>query len=162
MGGPHCRSLNGREATESAAGVPLVGVRVATFLSVVLPFLGFVVAVGLLWGRGPGGWHVGLFLGMFVLTGGGITVGFHRLFARRSFETTASVQFLLGVLGSMAVQGPLLRWVAFHRRHHQHSDSPHDPHSPNCHGRGFPGVLRGMWHAHVGWVFTPEPPGLSH
>ena len=101
-------------------------------------------------------------VGGLALTGGGITVGFHRLFTHRSFETTAAIQFLLGVLGSMAVQGPLLRWVAYHRRHHQHSDSLHDPHSPHCHGRGVLGVIRGMWHAHVGWIFMPDPPGLAH
>jgi stearoyl-CoA desaturase (delta-9 desaturase) len=62
----------------------------------------------------------------------------------------------------MAVQGPLLRWVANHRRHHQHSDRRHDPHSPHGHGRGVLGVFRGLWHAHVGWIFAPDPPGLSH
>jgi stearoyl-CoA desaturase (delta-9 desaturase) len=151
--------------TEPADDVPLpasAGVRLATLLSVVVPFLGLLVGVVLPWGWGPGWWHLGLFLGMFVLTGVGITVGFHRLFTHRSFETNSVVQFLLGVLGSMAVQGPLLQWAAYHRRHHQHSDRRGDPHSPHCHGRGVLGVIRGMWHAHLGWIFTPDPPNLSH
>jgi stearoyl-CoA desaturase (Delta-9 desaturase) len=153
------------QQTESYDEIPLpasVSTRVATFFAVVVPFLGLLVAIALLWGRGFDWWQAGLFLGMFLLTGGGITVGYHRLFTHRSFETSRVVQFLLAVFGSMAVQGPLLRWVAFHRRHHQHSDSQQDPHSPHWHGRGVFGVLRGLWHAHLGWVFTPDPPNLSH
>jgi stearoyl-CoA desaturase (delta-9 desaturase) len=94
-------------------------------------------------------------------TGLGITVGFHRFFAHRSFETNKVVQFALGVLGSMAVQAPVIKWVAQHRRHHQHSDEPGDPHSPYLQGRGVLGVLRGFWHSHLGWVFRPEVPNLA-
>jgi stearoyl-CoA desaturase (delta-9 desaturase) len=68
---------------------------------------------------------------------------------------------VFAALGSMAVQGSLFKWVAFHRRHHQHSDTPDDPHSPHHSGRGLLGVLRGAWHAHVGWFFQPDPPGLD-
>src|SRR5439155_1693288 len=71
------------------------------------------------------------------------------------------VQFLLGVFGSMAVEGPLLEWVAMHRRHHQHSDQPDDPHSPYHQGRGVLGFVRGIWHAHLGWIFDPDPPNLD-
>ena len=83
------------------------------------------------------------------------------MFTHRSFETYQSVELVLGVLGSMAVEGPLLKWVALHRRHHQHSDRPGDPHSPHLHGRGVWGVLRGLWHAHMGWVFRADPPDLD-
>jgi stearoyl-CoA desaturase (delta-9 desaturase) len=96
---------------------------------------------------------------MYTLTALGVTVSFHRLFAHRSFETGRAVQFALAVVGSMAVQGPLLKWVAFHR-HHQHSDRRDDPHSPHHAGRRFLGLLRGLWHAHLGWVFRPDPPDL--
>jgi stearoyl-CoA desaturase (delta-9 desaturase) len=104
---------------------------------------------------------VGLLLGMYILTVLGITVGFHRLFTHRSFEAASVVQFILAVLGSMAVQGPLLKWVALHRRHHQYSDRPEDPHSPHHQGQGLLGLLRGLWHAHLGWMFEPDPPNLD-
>src|SRR5262249_51377306 len=99
-------------------------------------------------------------LGMYLVTALGITVGFHRLFTHRSFQTNRVVQFALAALGSMAAQGPLLTWVALHRRHHQHSDADGDPHSPHNHGRGLLGVARGAWHAHLGWLFKPDPPDL--
>jgi stearoyl-CoA desaturase (delta-9 desaturase) len=71
------------------------------------------------------------------------------------------VKVVLGVLGSMAVQGPVLKWVATHRRHHQHADTPDDPHSPHHHGAGVLGLFKGAWHAHIGWFFEPEPEDLS-
>jgi stearoyl-CoA desaturase (delta-9 desaturase) len=131
-------------------------------VAVVVPFAGLVAAAALLWGWGFSWLQLGLLLGMYLVTGLGITVGYHRLFSHRSFETTPLVRFTLVALGSMAVQGPLLRWVALHRRHHQHSDESDDPHSPHHGGPGIPGVLRGLWHAHLGWLFRPEPPGLDH
>jgi stearoyl-CoA desaturase (Delta-9 desaturase) len=146
-----------REAPERLS----VGVRVATLLTVLLPLLALGVAAVLLWGWGFSWADLGLLLGMYVLTALGITVGFHRLFTHRSFETYGAVQFVFGVLGSMAVQGPLLKWVALHRRHHQHSDESGDPHSPHGHGRGLLGLLRGLWHAHLGWLFDPHPPDLD-
>ena len=136
-------------------------VRVANLLAVVLPFLGLAAAFALLWGRGFGWVELGLLGGMYALTALGITVGFHRLFTHRAFEAGRAVQFTLAALGSMAVQGPLLRWVAFHRRHHQHSDGREDPHSPHHGGGGLRGLLRGLWHAHLGWLFRPDPPGLA-
>jgi stearoyl-CoA desaturase (delta-9 desaturase) len=99
---------------------------------------------------------------MSLSTAVGITVGFHRLFTHGSFKTHPVVQFTLAVLGSMAVQGPLLQWVATHRRHHQHSDADGDPHSPHLHGQGFLGLLKGVWHAHLGWIFDADPPDLDH
>ncbi len=145
-----------------AGGRPAPRVWVAAnLLAVILPFVGLFVAVFSLWGWGFSWVELGLLLGMYVLTALGITVGFHRLFTHRSFETYRTVQLVLGVLGSMAVQGPLLKWVALHRRHHAHSDQPGDPHSPHLQGAGVPGLLRGLWHAHLGWVFQPDPPDLD-
>ena len=90
----------------------------------------------------------------YTLTGLGITVGFHRLFTHRSFKTTRTMRALLAVLGSMAVEGPLIDWVATHRKHHRFSDHPGDPHSPHTDDApGWRGALRGLGHAHVGWIF---------
>ena len=139
-----------------------LGVRVANLLAVIVPLLGLVAAIIFLWGRGFSWVELGLLLGMYAVTIMGIGVGFHRLFTHRAFETNRVVEFILAALGSMAVQGPLLRWVATHRCHHQHSDQHGDPHSPHDHSRGILGVLRGLWHAHLGWMFQPGPPNLSH
>ena len=138
-----------------------VGVRVVTLAGVVVPFLGFVAACLLLWGWGFSWLHLGLLLVMYLLTALGITVGYHRLFTHRSFETTRPVKVIFAVLGSMAVEGPVLKWVAMHRRHHQHSDGAEDPHSPHHHGEGLRGVLAGAWHAHVGWIFDRDPENLE-
>jgi stearoyl-CoA desaturase (delta-9 desaturase) len=135
--------------------------RVATITALVLPFLGLVTALVFLWGWGFGWVDFGLLVGGYALTALGVTVGFHRLFTHRSFETNRVVQFVLAVLGSMAVQGSVLKWVAFHRRHHQHSDTPDDPHSPHHQGNGLLGVLSGFWHSHIGWAFRPDPEDLD-
>jgi stearoyl-CoA desaturase (delta-9 desaturase) len=97
---------------------------------------------------------------MYLLSGLGITIGYHRFFTHRSFKTSPVMKGMLAIFGSMAVQGPLLKWVAHHRKHHQHSDEEHDPHSPHLHGQGLIGMLRGLWHAHLGWIFVPEAPNL--
>jgi stearoyl-CoA desaturase (delta-9 desaturase) len=84
-----------------------------------------------------------------------VTIGFHRLFTHRSFETGRIMQAVLAVLGSMAVEGSLLHWVATHRCHHQHSDGAEDPHSPHHDGTGLVNMARGFWRAHVGWILEP-------
>jgi len=137
-----------------------LGVRVVTLLGVTVPFLGLVAAIVLLWGWGFSWVHLGLLLGMYLFTALGVTVGYHRLFTHRSFETTRPVKFALAVMGSMAVEGPVLKWVAMHRRHHQHSDGTDDPHSPHHRGEGLRGLVAGAWHAHVGWVFDRDPDDL--
>jgi len=134
----------------------------ATVLTVIIaPLLGLVAAPFAVWGWGFRWTDLSLLLSLYVLTVLGITVGYHRLFVHRSFETNIVVKFALAVLGSMAVQGSLLRWVAMHRMHHQHADTPDDPHSPHGHDGGVFGVLRGFWHAHIGWFFGPEFPGME-
>ncbi|HZN67087.1 MAG TPA: fatty acid desaturase [Tepidisphaeraceae bacterium] len=129
--------------------------------AVIFPFVGLIVAIVLAWGWGFSWLHLGLLVGMYYLTGFGITVGYHRLFTHRSFETYRPIKLFFALAGSMAIEGPLLKWVANHRRHHQHSDEHDDPHSPNMHGGGVIGVLKGLWHAHVGWIFGPDIPNLS-
>jgi stearoyl-CoA desaturase (delta-9 desaturase) len=144
-----------------APGRASLAVRLVTLIVILVPLLGVAAAPFVLWGWGFTWVDLGLLLGMYVLTALGITVGFHRLFVHRSFETYPWVKFILAALGSMAVQGSLFKWVAFHRKHHQHSDRPGDPHSPHTQGRGVLGLLHGVWHAHIGWFFRPDPPDLD-
>ncbi|MBW3541101.1 MAG: acyl-CoA desaturase [Planctomycetes bacterium] len=134
----------------------------AMILAIVVPLGGVIAAPFFVWGWGFHWADLGILLGMYVVTVLGITVGFHRLFVHRSFETYLWLKFIWVVLGSMAVQGPLFRWASRHRSHHQHSDTPEDPHSPQYGGGGVSGLLKGFWHAHVGWLFDPDPPGLDH
>ncbi len=136
-------------------------VRVSTILCVAVPLVGFVAAAFHLWGWGLTWLDLALLSGMYIATGLGVTLGFHRLFTHRAFETFPAIRVLFAILGSMSVEGPLLRWVATHRKHHQHSDDTQDPHSPHCYGDGFLGVVRGWWFAHVGWMFRPEIEGLD-
>jgi len=154
-------------AAESPASVTTpkrasLTVRIVTLVAILVPLLGVIAAPFFVWGWGFGWTDLGLLLGMYFLTALGITVGFHRLFVHRSFETYLWVQFILAVLGSMAVEGSLLQWVAMHRRHHQFSDTSDDPHSPRHEGHGVFGLLKGFWHAHIGWFFQADPPGLEH
>jgi len=136
---------------------PLV-VRIATALAIFIPLAAVVAAPIFAWGWAFHWADLALMLGMYLVTILGITVGYHRLFVHRSFETTLPIKFILAALGSMAVQGPLFQWVCTHRRHHQHSDSPDDPHTPHHHGEGLGGFVRGFWHSHIGWFFAADPP----
>lgn len=147
---------------KAAPARPSLASQVLTLGAIILPFLGLVAAAVLLWGWGFRWVDLGLLIGMYLVTAFGITVGFHRLFVHRSFETYTWVKFLLAAFGSMAVQASLFQWVAHHRIHHQHSDTPDDPHSPHHQGRGLFGWLRGFWHAHIGWAFEPDKADLAH
>ncbi len=123
---------------------------------VFLPLLGVIAAFLYFWHR-PIQWiDVGLFIGMYFFSMAGITVGFHRHFAHRSFKAKPWVRWLLGIAGSTAAQGPVIFWVATHRRHHRYSDQAGDPHSPNLQGHGMAGLIEGLWHAHIGWMFSRD------
>lgn len=135
--------------------------RLAVLMVVVLPFLSLALAAIQLWGAGANWLYLGLLGGMGVMTSVGVTVGFHRLFTHSSFQTIAPIRWALAIVGSMAIEGPVLKWVAVHRLHHQHSDEAEDPHSPHVHGGGIWGVVRGLWHAHVGWMFGEDHAGLE-
>ena len=128
--------------------------RFATGLVTALPFVGLGLACWQLW-ESALHWHdLVVFAICYTLTGLGITVGFHRMLTHRSFKTKPWVRGLLAILGSAAVEGPVTSWVADHRKHHAFADKEGDPHSPHVdHGRGFRGALRGLGHAHVGWLF---------
>jgi stearoyl-CoA desaturase (delta-9 desaturase) len=98
----------------------------------------------------------------YLLTGFGVTVGFHRLFTHRAFKTSTPVRAILAALGSAAIEGPIVSWVADHRKHHVYSDVEGDPHSPHVdHGHGLKGALAGLYHAHVGWLFIHSQRGLK-
>jgi stearoyl-CoA desaturase (Delta-9 desaturase) len=135
--------------------------RLTIIFAIALPLAAVITAPFFVWGWGFHWVDLGLLLGMYVITVLGITVGFHRLFVHRSFETYDWLKFVWAVLGSLAVQGSLFGWVARHRVHHQHSDTAEDPHTPHHHGSGVVGLLKGFWHAHIGWLFDPDPPDLE-
>ena len=128
--------------------------RIITGLVTVVPFLALGVVAWQAWADLLRWSDVAVFLILYVLTGLGVTVGFHRLFTHRSFATTNFMRGVLAALGSAAIEGPVISWVADHRKHHAFSDLPGDPHSPHVdHGRGWRGALRGLAHAHLGWLF---------
>lgn len=131
--------------------------RWVTLVTVFAPLAATAFAIYLGWRRWVEPRDLVLAGAMYLVTIGGITLGYHRLFTHKGFKCGAVVRAVLGIAGSMASQGPLFFWVACHRRHHQHSDSAGDPHSPHAHGEGALAVLRGWWHAHVGWMLTHKP-----
>jgi stearoyl-CoA desaturase (delta-9 desaturase) len=137
---------------------PGIAARIGSVIAITIPFLGLIAAVILLW-HTPFSWlNLSLFLGGYIITTLGITAGYHRLFTHKSYKAAPAVSVVLGVVGSMAVQGSILDWVATHRRHHQHTDRPDDPHSPYAFGTSVGGMLRGMVHSHLGWFFAKSPP----
>src|SRR5690349_15317848 len=126
----------------------------------VLPILALGVVAWQVWSELLGWSDLIVFAIMYVSTGLGITVGFHRLFTHRSFKTGKAVRAILAALGSAAIEGPAISWVADHRKHHAFSDQPGDPHSPHLdEGAGWRGSLRGLLHAHVGWLFRHDERG---
>ncbi len=129
--------------------------KVVNLGAMVVPFVATLAAIVLLWGSVVS-WHdLALFGVMYVLTAAGITVGFHRMLTHRSFRAHKATEYVFASLGSMAVQGPVIAWVADHRKHHAHTDVEGDPHSPHVgHGDGVVGVFRGLWHAHMGWLLS--------
>src|SRR5215207_6893206 len=136
--------------------------RIITGTVTVLPVFCLLIVAWQVWGEWLGWNDIFVFLIMYVLTGLGVTVGFHRLLTHRSFKTTPVVKGILTALGSAAIEGPAISWVADHRKHHAFSDQPGDPHSPHVdHGSGLRGALRGLAHAHVGWLFLHTQRGAK-
>ena len=128
--------------------------RIATGIVTAVPVLALGLVVWQVWGDFLRWSDVIVFAIMYVATGLGVTVGFHRHFTHRSFKAKQPVRAALAVLGSAAIEGPIISWVADHRKHHTFSDQEGDPHSPHVgHGGGFRGALKGLFHAHVGWLF---------
>ena len=128
--------------------------RIITGIVTAAPILSLFFVGQQLWASLLGWNDIFVFLVLYVLTGLGVTVGLHRLFCHRAFKTRPSVRAVLAILGSAAIEGPVISWVADHRKHHAFSDQVGDPHSPHVdHGHGWSGALRGLFHAHVGWLF---------
>jgi stearoyl-CoA desaturase (delta-9 desaturase) len=127
--------------------------RTANLGGVVLPFVGTLAAILMLWNRAVDVTDLIILVVMYLLTAVGITVGFHRLLTHRAFASYPWVERTFAVLGSLSVQGSVMDWVADHRKHHAHTDREGDPHSPHVgHGSGLPG----LWHAHVGWLLETQ------
>lgn len=127
--------------------------KVANLIAVTLPFAAFVAAVALTWNSLVGPADLALLAGMYLLTAIGVTVGFHRMLTHRAFQAHRATRYTFAVLGTMAVQGPVIAWVADHRKHHAFTDREGDPHSPHVgHGTG----IAGLWHAHMGWLFAEQ------
>jgi stearoyl-CoA desaturase (delta-9 desaturase) len=123
---------------------------------VIVPFLAFVAAVPVAWGWGMGWTDVILMVVFYFIGVGGVTVGFHRLFTHGSFKANRPLRDALAIAGSLAIEGPLIRWVADHRRHHAHSDRDGDPHSPWRYGTSTGALAKGLFYAHIGWMFDDE------
>jgi stearoyl-CoA desaturase (delta-9 desaturase) len=127
--------------------------------AVAIPFAATIAAIALFWNRLVSPADLAIAAVMYMLTAVGITVGFHRLLTHRSFQTSKPVEYVFAILGSMAVQGPVVSWVADHRKHHAHTDEEGDPHSPHVGREGTTGLRRicaGLWHAHAGWLMTNQ------
>jgi stearoyl-CoA desaturase (delta-9 desaturase) len=136
--------------------------RIITGTVTVIPFLGLGAVAWQAWASVLRFSDLVVFAILYAATGLGVTVGFHRYLTHRSFATSRPVRAVLAVLGSAAIEGPVISWVADHRKHHAFSDRPGDPHSPHVgHGDGLRGALRGLAHAHVGWLFLHTQRGAK-
>jgi len=127
--------------------------KLANLIGVGLPPAALVAAIVLLWNRAVGPLELVVMAALYVLTALGVTLGYHRMFTHRALEGSRALRAILAVLGSMAVEGSVITWVADHRKHHAFTDQEGDPHSPHLSGPGFVGAVKGLWHAHVGWLF---------
>jgi stearoyl-CoA desaturase (Delta-9 desaturase) len=128
--------------------------RIITGTVTVVPFLALGVVGWQVWAELLHWRDIAVFAILYLVTGLGVTVGFHRLFTHRSFATKPWMRGIFAAAGSMAIEGPVISWVADHRKHHAFADQPGDPHSPHVdHGVGWRGALRGLLHAHMGWLF---------
>jgi stearoyl-CoA desaturase (delta-9 desaturase) len=130
--------------------------QVALALFIAVPFLAVLAAIPVAWGGWLGWSDVAITVFMYWLTGHGVTVGYHRLFTHKSFKPNRVVKNVLAVCGSMAIQGPVVRWVADHRKHHKFSDRDGDPHSPWKYGNDLKALSKGFLHAHLMWLFDTE------
>jgi stearoyl-CoA desaturase (Delta-9 desaturase) len=130
--------------------------QVALALFIGVPFLALIAAIPIAWGWGLGWRDVVIAVGMYAIAGHGITVGFHRYFTHGSFKAKRPLRIALAIAGSLAIEGPVIRWVSDHRKHHKFSDKEGDPHSPWRYGETVPALMKGLFYAHMGWLFDVE------
>ena len=123
---------------------------------IAVPFAAILLAIPVAWGGWLGWSDVLLSFLFYAVAGHGITVGFHRYLTHGSFKAKRPLRVALAVAGSLAIEGPAIRWVADHRKHHKFSDREGDPHSPWRYGESVPALIKGLWHAHMGWLFDVE------
>jgi stearoyl-CoA desaturase (Delta-9 desaturase) len=123
---------------------------------IAVPFAAILLAIPVAWGGWLGWSDVLLSFLFYAVAGHGITVGFHRYLTHGSFKAKRPLRVALAVAGSLAIEGPAIRWVADHRKHHKFSDKEGDPHSPWRYGESVPALIKGLWHAHMGWLFDVE------
>jgi stearoyl-CoA desaturase (delta-9 desaturase) len=133
-----------------------IGGHIGVYIFAILPAIAVVAAIPFAWGWGVTWLDLILAAFMFTITTLGVTVGFHRYFTHGSFKAKRWLRVTLAVVGSMSLQGPIMHWVADHRRHHAFSDREGDPHSPWNFGTSPAAIMRGFWHAHMGWIFQRD------
>ncbi len=154
---PGVADVSAEPFLDSSPSRPLTVARLITALLVAGPLVAVAAFIPLGWGGTQTIWGLALAVAFYVFTGFGISVGFHRLFAHRSFKAHRVLKIVLAVAGTMALEGSVISWVTTHRRHHVFSDRPGDPHSPVSHGTNTPTATRGFLWAHVGWLFASDP-----
>jgi stearoyl-CoA desaturase (delta-9 desaturase) len=148
--------LSGSEPGEPTEYKTL-GEQIWLALFMAVPFLALLAAVPILWSTGFLTWRDAVIaVLMYLVTGHGITVGFHRYFTHRAFRARRWLRVTLAVAGSMAIQGSVIQWVSDHRQHHRFSDREGDPHSPWRYGRNIGALAKGFFYSHVGWLFDWE------
>jgi stearoyl-CoA desaturase (delta-9 desaturase) len=141
-------------AADTEAQSRIEQVLLAVFVGV--PFAALAVAVPVAWGRALG-WHdVAIALVAYMVSGLGVTVGFHRYFTHGAFKAVRPLRVALAVAGTLSIEGPIIQWVADHRRHHKYADKEGDPHSPWRFGNDWRALTKGLVHAHIGWMFAGE------
>jgi stearoyl-CoA desaturase (Delta-9 desaturase) len=138
------------------AGRRGLGQHIGVYVFVTVPLVALIAAVPFAWGWGLGWSDVVLATVFYMVSGLGVTVGYHRHFTHGSFKANRPLRIALAIAGSLAMQGPVIKWVADHRRHHAFSDKEGDPHSPWLYGTNARAVARGFWHSHMGWLFERD------
>ncbi len=131
--------------------------QIALGLFIGIPFVAVLAAIPIAWGPGWIGWHdIVIATVMYLIAGHGITVGFHRYFTHGALKAKRPLKIAMAIAGSLAIEGPVIRWVADHRKHHKFSDKDGDPHSPWRYGESVPALMKGLFYAHMGWLFDVE------